>query len=130
MPVTTRSAGRASAKNPEKTTTKQAIKKQNDLHAVNNTIKNTNAKDPYPAKMPPQSRRLLEWISLKYPPNGIILNSDELLATLQEIQKLQECIGIARGRPHEPRDFEWLIIGKQSYLLDVKRCLLCRLLNV
>ncbi|KAJ5195866.1 hypothetical protein N7449_006345 [Penicillium cf. viridicatum] len=114
MPVTTRSAGRASAKNPEKTTTKRTSNKQNDLHAVNNTTTKANAKDPYPAKMPPQSRRLLEWISLKDPPNSFIPNSDELFATLQEIQKLQGCTGIARGRPHELRDIEWLIIEWRS----------------
>lgn len=74
--------------------------------------------------------RLLEWILFKDPPNGLIPKSDELFTTLQEIQKPQECTSIARGCPHELRDVEWLIIGKQSYPLGVKRCLLYRLLNV
>ncbi|KAJ5944613.1 hypothetical protein N7516_004781 [Penicillium verrucosum] len=69
-------------------TTKRASKKQNDLHAVNNTIAKTNIKYPYPAEIPPQSCRLLEWILLKDPPDGVIPNtdSDELFATIQENQ--------------------------------------------
>ncbi|KAI2730237.1 hypothetical protein CBS147332_2089 [Penicillium roqueforti] len=42
--------------------------------------------------------------------NGVIPNSDEIFAVLQEIQKLQECTGVARGRPQELRNIEWLII--------------------
>lgn len=112
MPVT-RSATRASQMNAEKTTTKRASKQQNHLHAINNITTKTNAKDPYPRKRPPQNRRLLEWISLKDSPNGVIPDSDELFATLQEIHKLNECIVIARGRPRELSETEWLIIGKQ-----------------
>jgi hypothetical protein len=112
MPVT-QSVTRASEMNAEKTTTKHTSKQQNDLHAINSTTTKTNAKDPSPAERPPQSRRLLEWISLKNPPNGVIPNSDELFATLQEIHKLKECIVIARGRPRELSEIEWLIIGKQ-----------------
>jgi hypothetical protein len=111
MPVT-RSVTRASETNAENTSTKHAAKQQNDLHAINNTTTVTNAKDPFPAERPPQSRRLLEWISLKDPPNGVIPNSDELFATLQEIHKLKECILIARGRPLQLSEIEWLIIGK------------------
>ncbi|KAJ5699216.1 hypothetical protein N7536_002229 [Penicillium majusculum] len=58
----------------------------------------------------PENRRILEWISLKDAPNGVIPNSDEIFAVLQEIQKLQECTGVARGRPQELRNIEWLII--------------------
>lgn len=112
MPVI-RSVTRASEMNAEKTTPKRASKQQNDLQAINNTTTKTNAKDPYPAERPPQSRRLLEWISLKDSPNGVIPNSDELFATLQEIHQLNECIVIARGRPRELSEIEWLIIGKQ-----------------
>ncbi|GAQ47338.1 hypothetical protein AKAW_00172 [Aspergillus niger] len=100
--------------NAEKTTPKRASKQQNDLQAINNTTTKTNAKDPYPAERPPQSRRLLEWISLKDSPNGVIPNDDELFATLQEIHKLNECIVIARGRPRELSEIEWLIIEWRS----------------
>jgi hypothetical protein len=109
----TQSFIRASEMNAEKTTIKHASKQQIDLHAINNTTTKTNAKDPTPAERPTQSRRLLEWISLKDPTNGVIPNSDELFATLQEIHKLKECIVIARGRPRELSKIEWLIIGKQ-----------------
>ncbi|GIJ83617.1 hypothetical protein Asppvi_002442 [Aspergillus pseudoviridinutans] len=113
MPVT-RSVTCASEMNAEKTTTKHASKQQNDLHSISNTTTKTNAKDPSPAERPPQSRRLLEWISLKDPPNGVIPNSDELFGTLQEIHKLKECIVIARGRPRELSEIEWLIIEWRS----------------
>lgn len=100
MPVT-QSITLASEMNAEKTTTERAAKQQNDLHAIRNTTTETNAKDPSAAERPPQSRRLVEWISLKDPPNGVIPNSDELFATLQEIHKLKECIVIVGGRPRE-----------------------------
>ncbi|GFF24188.1 hypothetical protein IFM61606_09057 [Aspergillus udagawae] len=100
--------------NAEKTTMKRASKQRHDLHAINNTTMKTNAKDPTPAERPPQSRRSLEWISLKDPPNGVISNSDELFATLQEMHKLKECIVIARGRPRELSETEWLIIEWRS----------------
>lgn len=96
MSVTTRSNGRTGRNNPK------AMK--------------TNPKDPIPAKMP-ENRRILEWISLKDAPNGVIPNSDEIFAILQEIQKLQECTGVARGRPQELRNIEWLIIGTQYSVL-------------
>ncbi|KAJ5531580.1 hypothetical protein N7527_004973 [Penicillium freii] len=63
----------------------------------------------------PENRRILEWISLKDAPNGVIPNSDEIFAVLQEIQKLQECTGVARGRPQELRNIEWLIIDPVEY---------------
>ncbi|PKX88843.1 uncharacterized protein P174DRAFT_516426 [Aspergillus novofumigatus IBT 16806] len=87
---------------------------QNDLHAINNTTMKINTEDPSAVERPPQSRRLVEWISLKDPPNGVILNNDELFATLQEIHKLKECIVIARGRPRELSEIEWLIIEWRS----------------
>ncbi|PTB36098.1 hypothetical protein M441DRAFT_203185 [Trichoderma asperellum CBS 433.97] len=114
MPIT-RSATRASKINTEKTTTKHTSKQQkNPRSIINNTIK-ANGEDPFPVEDP---RRLVEWISLKDPPNSIIPNSDGLFATLQEIHKLNECIVIARGRPRELRGIEWLIIGKQHLPID------------
>lgn len=112
MPVT-RSVTRASELNAEKSTIKSTSKQQNVLHGINSTSMKINAKDPSAAETPPQSCRLIEWISLKDPPNGVVPNSDELFATLQEIHKLKECIIIARGRPRELSEIEWLIIGKQ-----------------
>lgn len=106
MPVT-RSATRASKIKAEKTTTKHTLKQQNSS-IINNTTK-ANDEDQFPVEEP---RRLVEWISLKDPPNGVIPNSDNLFATLQEIHKLDECIVIARGRPRELSGVEWLIIGK------------------
>jgi hypothetical protein len=119
MAVTTRSATRASAVKPKKTTRKRASKEQKHLPAVNNTVAKTNGKNPSLEQTPPGC---LQWISLKDPSNGVIPNNDEIFAILQEIQKLRECIGIARGRPHGLSDIEWLIIGKPFCPLDVKKC--------
>ncbi|KAJ5370454.1 uncharacterized protein N7496_006546, partial [Penicillium cataractarum] len=80
---------------------KRTSKQQNGLRVINNTTTKTNGKYPYPATRPPQSCRLLDWISLKDPPNIAIPNSDDLFATLQEMHKLQDCIVIARGRPQD-----------------------------
>ncbi|KAH2525468.1 hypothetical protein KXW40_008790 [Aspergillus fumigatus] len=113
MPVT-RSVTRASELNAEKSTIKSTSKQQNVLHGINNTSMKINAKDPSAAETPPQSCRLIEWISLKDPPNGVVPNSDELFATLQEIHKLKECIIITRGRPRELSEIEWLIIEWRS----------------
>lgn len=117
MPVMTRSAARASKINTKKTTTKRTPKQQNNLQAINNSTTKPNSKDPFPTEQP---CRLVEWISLKDPPSGVILNGDDLFAILQEISRLQACKVIARGRPRELSGIEWLIIGKQRLTLRYK----------
>ncbi|KAL6884486.1 hypothetical protein GGI43DRAFT_426750 [Trichoderma evansii] len=111
----TRSATRASKINAEKNITKRTSKQQNNLSSIINNATKANGKDPFPVEKP---RRLVEWISLKDPSNGVIPNSEDLFATLQEIHKLNECIVIARGRPRELSGIEWLIIGKQHLPFD------------
>lgn len=126
MPVT-RSATRASKINTEKATTKHTSKQQKNLHSIINNTTKANGEDPFPVEEP---RRLIEWISFKDPPNGIIPNRDDLFVTLQEIHQLNECIVIARGRPRELSGIEWLIIGKQHLPVDVCKRKLYHLLHI
>ncbi|UKZ71039.1 uncharacterized protein TrAtP1_012006 [Trichoderma atroviride] len=111
MPVITRSAAQASKINAKKTTTKRTSKRRKNLQAINISTTKPNGKDPFPTEQP---CGLLEWISLKDPPSGVIPNGDELFAILQEICKLRACIVIARGRPRELSGIEWLIIEWRS----------------
>jgi hypothetical protein len=102
-----------------------AAKQRSEVNEVKNTIPKTNAKDSYPSKSGksqklPQHHSLLEWISLKDSPNDVVPNSDQLFSTLQEMHQLKGCKAIARGRPRELSDIEWLMIGKKSESPDTR----------
>ncbi|KAJ5709584.1 hypothetical protein N7493_009875 [Penicillium malachiteum] len=111
MPVTTRSALRL-VKAAKARAIKKPPSKKKKPH-VNNIVAKTKGGETSPAEMlaPP---RILQWITLKDPANGVISNSDEIFSILQEIQKLPECICLARGRPEELNDIEWLLIEWRS----------------
>lgn len=98
----------------------RAAKQRSEVNATQNPMPKTNAKHPYPSKSP-QHRSLLEWISLKDSSNDVVPNSERLFSTLQEIHQLKGCRAIARGRPRELRDIEWLMIGKKSKSPDPRK---------
>lgn len=55
--------------------------------------------------------KLLEWISLKDTADGVVPESDRLFSLLQELGQQKGCQVVARGRPRELSDIEWLMIG-------------------
>jgi hypothetical protein len=56
--------------------------------------------------------KLLEWLSLKDKADGVVPGSDKLFSLLRELGQQKGCKVVARGRPRELSDIEWLIIGK------------------
>jgi hypothetical protein len=55
--------------------------------------------------------RLLEWLSLTDTADGVIPDSDRLFCLLQELRQQKGCQVVARGRPRELTNIEWLMIG-------------------
>ncbi|KAJ5809267.1 uncharacterized protein N7503_001485 [Penicillium pulvis] len=63
---------------------------------------------------PPYRERLIEWITMKDPIDGVIPNKSELFSILQRIRGRKGCQVVSRARPSELNGIEWLVVEWQN----------------
>ncbi|KAJ5625619.1 hypothetical protein N7510_001928 [Penicillium lagena] len=107
MPVT-RSATRAAERSTKSNLTEATQPKAAESSKSSALGKTGKSKPSF--KYASQRVRLLEWLSLKDTADSVIPNGDELFCLLQKLYQQKGCQVVARGRPRELNDIEWLII--------------------
>lgn len=96
----TRSATRAASQlTKSRNTKKQTAKSKRTKAKPTNTNKSLN-------KTAPHRERLIEWITLRDPIDGMITNRSEIFSLLQQLRKRKGCQVVARARPSELEGIE------------------------
>ncbi|KAJ6016849.1 hypothetical protein N7451_000228 [Penicillium sp. IBT 35674x] len=102
-----------------KTTRRKVMKAQ--ANKKNTTKKNTPEARTTEANekkagihAPPYRERLIEWITLKDPADGVIPNKSELFSILQRMRGWGGCQVVSRARPSGLDGIEWLVVEWQD----------------